>query len=111
MNTLTFVPSVQVNASNYALGLAGEHQKSNAILARECCQKWILNTAEARNDAMDEKAFEDAVIVGLKETRWPGRSQIMKLDGGFTLYLDGAHTDDSMAACIAWYKTQIEQTK
>jgi folylpolyglutamate synthase len=82
----------------------------NAILAKSVCRKWIENACEVRSIEFDEVAFEDAVKGGLAETTWPGRSQVYKSERftNLTWHLDGAHTDESMQACIEWFRGQTD---
>ncbi|XP_078459308.1 folylpolyglutamate synthase, mitochondrial isoform X1 [Lampetra planeri] len=47
-----------------------------------------------------------AMLQGLKETEWPGRSQIMRR-GPVTFYLDGAHTVQSVEACVKWFQKSV----
>ena len=42
------------------------------------------------------------VYIGLKDCRWPGRCQTIEKDG-ITYYLDGAHTLNSLTACVKWF--------
>lgn len=42
---------------------------------------------------------------GLFACRWPGRNHILESDcGRIKYFLDGAHTIESMEACVEWYK-------
>uniref|UniRef100_UPI00398F6B3A folylpolyglutamate synthase, mitochondrial isoform X2 n=1 Tax=Pristiophorus japonicus TaxID=55135 RepID=UPI00398F6B3A len=106
-----------------SLGLAGDHQKSNASLALQLCQTWLqhhrhpdfpllqetLDFAEqhTRQPLPVSPAFSPttAMLEGLRNTEWLGRSQILKR-GPVTYYLDGAHTIGSIKACVKWYREQ-----
>jgi len=44
-----------------------------------------------------------AHLAGLRRTVWPGRSQTIKLHSELTLYLDGAHTLESLNFCCSWF--------
>jgi len=45
----------------------------------------------------------------LTSTHWEGRSQIVDLkDHKISLYLDGAHTPESMIICHDWYITKLK---
>lgn len=63
------------------LGLAGEHQPENAALVLAACE--LL----ARRD--DVRLPEAAIRTGLKETRWPGRLEVVATNPH--IILDGAH--------------------
>ncbi|NXG53477.1 FOLC protein, partial [Psilopogon haemacephalus] len=45
----------------------------------------------------------DAMIQGLRETVWLGRTQVLP-HGPVTWYLDGAHTTSSIQACVRWFR-------
>eukprot|EP00158_Paraphelidium_tribonemae_P003741 Partr_v1_DN26343_c0_g2_i2_m43441 putative Catalyzes conversion of folates to polyglutamate derivatives allowing concentration of folate compounds in the cell and the intracellular retention of these cofactors, which are important substrates for most of the folate-dependent enzymes that are involved in one-carbon transfer reactions involved in purine, pyrimidine and amino acid synthesis (By similarity) len=81
------------------LGLSGNHQRTNAALAVEVCKLWL--------ERMQKSVLEhELVSIGLKNTRWPGRSQVIRspcLNG--KLCLDGAHTVESIEACVDWFKS------
>ncbi|XP_043576320.1 folylpolyglutamate synthase, mitochondrial isoform X1 [Chiloscyllium plagiosum] len=104
-----------------SLGLAGEHQKSNASLALQLCRTWLqhhnhpdfppfqqpLNFAERYE--MQQPPISSGfclttpMINGLRDTKWLGRSQILKR-GPVTYYIDGAHTIGSIKACVKWFQ-------
>ena len=44
------------------------------------------------------------MAAGLRECKWPGRNQILH-SGHITYYFDGAHTENSMEACVRWFNT------
>lgn len=41
---------------------------------------------------------------GLEDCCWPGRCQVMPLGPGMTLFLDGAHTSESVQYCLRWFR-------
>lgn len=102
---------VEVDASEYKLGLAGKHQMMNAVLAKNICSKWM--NSMTRDIISDNQSFEKSVCEGLLNTRWPGRSQIYFSErfSNFEWALDGAHTSDSMSACISWYRSLLDTKK
>uniref|UniRef100_A0A669E668 Folylpolyglutamate synthase n=1 Tax=Oreochromis niloticus TaxID=8128 RepID=A0A669E668_ORENI len=69
------------------LGLAGQHQRSNASLALQLSHTWLQMRG----------------LPGLADTEWPGRSQTLKR-GAVTYFLDGAHTLHSIQACAQWFR-------
>ncbi|CAN9512772.1 unnamed protein product [Ophioblennius macclurei] len=97
-----------------SLGLAGSHQRLNASLALQLSFSWLQrHKAERRADSstytssgIDSQivSYQPSVAMlrGLQETEWLGRSQTLS-HGPVTYYLDGAHTTDSMQACISWF--------
>ena len=87
------------------LGLYGEVQSHNASLAVALTSHFLAATG-------GETQGEDrarAVVTGLERTEWPGRSQTITRDS-VQFYLDGAHTEESMASCHQWFSHQATQT-
>lgn len=111
-----YTPSQEIK-----LGIPGEHQFSNASLAMALSKTWLEQ--KKRPDSIkslnlkpgfhlnENPPFELSItqqeIKALKETFWPGRCQTIQLEEGLTLYLDGAHTSESLNACIAWFKNVV----
>uniref|UniRef100_UPI0037E71760 folylpolyglutamate synthase, mitochondrial-like n=1 Tax=Semicossyphus pulcher TaxID=241346 RepID=UPI0037E71760 len=97
------------------LGLAGQHQHSNASLALQLSHTWLQRrnlpdghfpaTSVTNTDGLQGAAFKPSPIMvkGLADTVWPGRTQTVK-HGAVTYFLDGAHTMRSMQACASWFK-------
>jgi dihydrofolate synthase/folylpolyglutamate synthase len=67
--------------SGVALGLAGEHQLSNALVAVRLLE--VLDDCGIRIAAK-------AIVHGLSQVRWPGRLEWIDVPGG-RLLLDAAH--------------------
>ncbi|KAH7422187.1 hypothetical protein KP509_13G095200 [Ceratopteris richardii] len=110
------------------LGLDGDHQRTNAALAVALCAEWEKNHFSKKYSSfLEEGHLPDAYLQGLATTRWPGRGQII-YDVGFhsanaikytdegdqkaqkgrlTLYLDGAHTAESLGACANWFSSSV----
>uniref|UniRef100_A0A669E399 Folylpolyglutamate synthase n=1 Tax=Oreochromis niloticus TaxID=8128 RepID=A0A669E399_ORENI len=94
------------------LGLAGQHQRSNASLALQLSHTWLqmrdnsLPYITVNNGRMlQATAFTPSpmMVKGLADTEWPGRSQTLKR-GAVTYFLDGAHTLHSIQACAQWFR-------
>jgi folylpolyglutamate synthase len=82
------------------LGLAGEHQITNAELAVLLSQKFLQ-----LKEQVTPQAALPSFIEGLKDARWPGRCQIVS-DPKYpstVWFLDGAHTVESLACCAKWF--------
>uniref|UniRef100_A0AAX7ULS0 Folylpolyglutamate synthase n=1 Tax=Astatotilapia calliptera TaxID=8154 RepID=A0AAX7ULS0_ASTCA len=79
------------------LGLAGQHQRSNASLALQLSHTWL----QRRSD----HSFPVTTVEnnGLADAKWPGRTQTLKHEE-VTYFLDGAHTMRSMQACVQWFR-------
>lgn len=94
------------------LGLAGDHQYSNASLALELVRSFVASGIgkECFPGALDilgpvgervPKAAQEA----LASAFWPGRCQIVPAEEAFhaTYFVDGAHTVESVRACVQWF--------
>ncbi|XP_067868408.1 folylpolyglutamate synthase, mitochondrial [Heterodontus francisci] len=122
--SLQLCPSLedfQSEGEKLSLGLAGEHQKSNASLALQLCRTWLQHhhhpdfpLLQGSQDFAREYVRQQppissgfcpttAMIDGLRDTEWLGRSQILKR-GPVTYYIDGAHTIGSIKACVKWFR-------
>lgn len=103
------------------LGLAGDHQRSNAALALQLARTWLarqgyLDINEPKEPPQISKLpgkklvppastfrLDEPMIKGLQETVWLGRNQILH-HGPVTWYIDGAHTTSSIQACVRWFR-------
>lgn len=110
----------QADCGPLRLGLAGQHQHSNASLALQLSHTWLqrrclpgktFSFTPAENTAgCQAAAFKPSPIMvkGLADTEWPGRNQTLK-HGAVTYFLDGAHTMRSMLACVQWFRETAAQ--
>ncbi|CAI5666170.1 unnamed protein product [Oreochromis niloticus] len=100
------------------LGLAGQHQRSNASLALQLSHTWLQRrclpadhsfpiTTVENNGTLQAPAFSPSPIM-VKDAQWPGRTQTLK-HGEVTYFLDGAHTMRSMQACVQWFRETAAQ--
>merc|ERR1719427_2105681 len=99
------------------LGLAGEVQSHNAALALALAQHFLSVRAGEQPPQPELQPGTplprlpglshnlpglSSLAAGLAATVWPGRSQLVTRPG-LQLYLDGAHTEESVAACwLSW---------
>ncbi|XP_005625388.2 folylpolyglutamate synthase, mitochondrial isoform X8 [Canis lupus familiaris] len=103
-----------------ALGLEGEHQRSNAALALQLARCWLQ---QKNHQGLGElKVSRPSVLWqmplapvfqptshmrhGLRDTEWLGRTQVLRR-GPLTWYLDGAHTASSVQACVRWFRQAL----
>uniref|UniRef100_A0A673BC06 Folylpolyglutamate synthase n=1 Tax=Sphaeramia orbicularis TaxID=375764 RepID=A0A673BC06_9TELE len=104
----------QADCGPLRLGLAGQHQHSNASLALQLSHTWLQRRCLPGERDMSDNlwtrrlqatAFKPSPIMvkGLADTEWPGRNQTLK-HGAVTYFLDGAHTMRSMLACVQWFR-------
>ncbi|XP_077546439.1 folylpolyglutamate synthase, mitochondrial-like isoform X1 [Haemaphysalis longicornis] len=109
------------------LGISGREQQGNASLALQLCRAWLAkHSPEALAGSVKQSAEEvteqawlglnnlpviapsfqisKTMAEGLEQCRWPGRCQAVPCGRGLTLYLDGAHTEESLQCCIRWWR-------
>ncbi|XP_018588380.2 folylpolyglutamate synthase, mitochondrial isoform X2 [Scleropages formosus] len=110
----------QVEAHPLHLGLAGQHQHSNASLALQLSQSWLQRRCfpghlfllppleNGRTSQATAFQLSPFMVKGVKDTEWPGRTQTL-FHGPITYYLDGAHTTRSMLACVRWFREAAAQ--
>ncbi|PAA87030.1 hypothetical protein BOX15_Mlig031227g1 [Macrostomum lignano] len=98
-------------------GRLAPSQKANAALAVAVCRVWlrrartdealleagrglvVKNPTEDSNDPLDLEACNR----GLSLASWPGRYDVMPYRPGVTLYIDGAHTVESVSQAASWF--------
>lgn len=102
------------------LGLAGDHQKLNASLALQLAQMWLQQRGckgfgETKIPSLKlplvkwplslASAFRPSLpmVKGLQDTVWLGRTQVLQR-GPISYYIDGAHTNNSIMACVRWFQ-------
>jgi folylpolyglutamate synthase len=89
--------------------LSGDHQLTNAALSIALCKMWLQRTNKAKEpetieEIVSMKTIPKSFVDGLESCFWPGRGQKIPLENhNITLYLDGAHTPESMEACRKWF--------
>uniref|UniRef100_A0AAQ5XQT4 Folylpolyglutamate synthase n=1 Tax=Amphiprion ocellaris TaxID=80972 RepID=A0AAQ5XQT4_AMPOC len=107
----------QADCGPLRLGLAGQHQHSNASLALQLSHTWLQkryksfpSTSVENSGLLKAASFKPSPIMvkGLADTEWPGRNQTLK-HGAVTYFLDGAHTMRSMQACVHWFRETAAQ--
>eukprot|EP01101_Sappina_pedata_P006774 TRINITY_DN3462_c0_g1_i1.p1 TRINITY_DN3462_c0_g1~~TRINITY_DN3462_c0_g1_i1.p1 ORF type:complete len:257 (-),score=77.25 TRINITY_DN3462_c0_g1_i1:105-875(-) len=91
----------------------GKYQRQNASLAigltREFCErlKERADPSYSRVSDVFSFALSDVERRALALCEWPGRSQVVKVPKSrVTLFLDGAHTTESMRVCRKWFKEE-----
>ncbi|KAK9822027.1 hypothetical protein WJX74_001621 [Apatococcus lobatus] len=107
-------------------GLAGAYQRINAALAIELAACWEdrvmahssspqRHQAAARVELLQSGRLPESYKEGLRRCIWPGRAQVIRdptspdMGPGVTFYLDGAHTEESMASCGEWFHDAVQQ--
>jgi dihydrofolate synthase/folylpolyglutamate synthase len=81
------------------LGLRGEHQVPNALVA--------VRLLEQLQQLVPIAA--DAIIAGLRDVRWPGRLQMLEASGGRLVLLDAAHNPAGAWALAAYLRREFPE--
>jgi dihydrofolate synthase / folylpolyglutamate synthase len=88
------------DAAPFALGLHGDHQRSNAGVAVR-----VLDLLTARGVTVPP----DAIARGLADPEWPGRLDQRKLSDGRELLLDAAHNPAGAAALASYLAAESQR--
>ncbi|CAG4927524.1 unnamed protein product [Colias eurytheme] len=108
---LTVVP--EYNTYTFQNGLRHSIQldayRINASLAIQLAHAWMRiatdnkseNTDNVKTSGLINKLPKETVI-GLRDCKWPGRYHVVETEFG-CVYLDGAHTRESMEICAKWF--------
>jgi folylpolyglutamate synthase len=87
------------------IGLPGQHQRSNAALAVLVVKEFFKQFKQRRgcefSPTVSDKHLPSEFLEGMRDVKWPGRGQIISYEG-MELLLDGAHTVESIEACVGW---------
>jgi dihydrofolate synthase/folylpolyglutamate synthase len=86
--------------ASFDVALAGDHQRDNAAIA--------LKVLEALNER-GVPVPRNAIAAALRDTVWPGRLDLRRLDDGRELILDAAHNTAGAGALAAYLRTQPEK--
>ncbi|MSO56690.1 MAG: bifunctional folylpolyglutamate synthase/dihydrofolate synthase [Acidobacteria bacterium] len=81
------------------LGLRGEHQVTNAVIA--------LRLLEQLESPVPITA--EAIITGLRDVRWPGRLQMLEASDGRLVLLDAAHNPAGAWALAAYLRREFPE--
>lgn len=86
------------------LGIDSLVQFENAALAVQLAETFINKYNDSNNNIVN---FDKNIVeLALKNTQCPGRSQI--IHGKYLdVYLDGAHTQESMKNCVNWFNKSL----
>ena len=111
-SALTIVPLIPPSTP---LGLDGDHQLENASLAVALCRRVMQRRSRTEGVKAMPGVESDAAplpaefLSGLQATRWAGRCQQYADSecSNLSFFIDGAHTDASMAVACRWFQQQI----
>jgi dihydrofolate synthase / folylpolyglutamate synthase len=93
------VETAATDVDNFAVGLAGAHQRGNAAVALS-----LLTLLDRLGVAVPARAIAD----GLAHTDWPGRLDRRRLPDGREALLDAAHNPAGAAALASYLHEQDE---
>ncbi|KAL9880978.1 folylpolyglutamate synthase, mitochondrial isoform X1 [Glossina fuscipes] len=84
----------------------------NGSLAIQLAYDWLRQN---RKDMTERKEINKAyltkqVVEGLINCHWPGRCQMIKYLN-LNMYLDGAHTSESMKICGSWFSQSVSYSE
>ncbi|KAG0186932.1 Folylpolyglutamate synthetase [Apophysomyces sp. BC1034] len=97
------------------IGLAGVHQKYNALVAIELCRVWL---EKCRGVKLPSDPVPVEFTEGLRRVQWPGRGQKIhnsetkyadRVAKDLLWYLDGAHTVESLQVCADWFSDHSDK--
>ena len=98
-------------AASAAAAAAGAHmhgafQRTNAVLAAAVVRAWWAQHGDCVpggvRGAPPDTPGGPQIAAGFRACVWPGRAQTL-VRGACTLHIDGAHTPESIAACVEWF--------
>ncbi|XP_059483096.1 folylpolyglutamate synthase, mitochondrial-like isoform X2 [Neocloeon triangulifer] len=96
------------NGEKPVLGLDSNVQKLNASIAIQLAHTWL----KIKNGLPYEKrtlAIPELTAKGLLNVSWPGRAQTLIQSPQLKIFLDGAHTTESIENCLAWFQVASEK--
>ncbi|KAG7580878.1 Mur ligase C-terminal domain superfamily [Arabidopsis suecica] len=99
------------------LGLDGEHQYLNAGLAVSLAYTWLQQSGNLEIPSLNQMTtLPELLIKGLVTARLQGRAQVIPdpyiehaAPGNLVFYLDGAHTPESIEACVKWFSLAVKE--
>lgn len=85
--------------------------KLNASLAIQLSYDWIRKNPLKITDQnllsrINGPTLPSVIVDGLMNCYWPGRCQAL-VHRGNTIYIDGAHTIDSLGICVDWFRQSV----
>ncbi|XP_053674037.1 folylpolyglutamate synthase, mitochondrial [Anopheles nili] len=80
----------------------------NTSLAIQIATNWIQKTCPKFQPKPETMVISKEIAYGINNCFWPGRLQQISQDSSKTLYLDGAHTVESIVICGDWFRSQSD---
>ncbi|KAG7630842.1 Mur-like catalytic domain superfamily [Arabidopsis suecica] len=99
------------------LGLDGEHQYLNAGLAVSLAYTWLQQSGSLEIPSLNQMTtLPEPFIKGLATARLQGRAQVIPdpyiehaAPRNLVFYLDGAHSPESVEACVKWFSLAVKE--
>ena len=93
----------------WKIGLPGDHQRLNAELAVALSDALIKGFVQVNDSSSDVTPSGQTLEDALSQTFWPGRCQTVPIQvaeghSPITVRCDGAHTPQSLATCLDWFR-------
>ena len=93
----------------WKIGLPGDHQRLNAELAVALSDALIKGFVQVNDSSSDVTRSGQTLEDALSQTFWPGRCQTVPIQvaegqNPITIRCDGAHTPQSLATCLDWFR-------
>ncbi|XP_038208497.1 folylpolyglutamate synthase, mitochondrial-like [Zerene cesonia] len=107
---LTVVPEYNMYTfqNGLRLSIQLDAYRINASLAIQLAHAWMRITTDNKFENTDKLTSElinklpKETVIGLRDCKWPGRYHVVETEFG-CVYLDGAHTRESMDICAKWF--------
>ncbi|XP_041769149.1 folylpolyglutamate synthase, mitochondrial isoform X1 [Anopheles merus] len=80
----------------------------NTSLAIQIATNWMNKNLSEMSQENIPSIVTEQTVEGIDRCFWPGRLQRILYDTKKTLYLDGAHTLESIHLCARWYKMKSD---
>ena len=94
------------------LGIKGEVQQLNASLALQISNYFLNKKQLSSNQMIGNQIYANSFkldqdyLDAIEECKFRGRYEQIQLKNKSKFYLDGAHTIESLAYCIDWFKAE-----
>lgn len=102
--------STYIFQNGLRLSIQLEAYRMNASLAIQLAHSWMkikalneTNNADDINKNLLINILSKETVIGLRDCKWAGRFQTIETEYG-CVYLDGAHTKESMEICAKWFE-------
>lgn len=112
-------PLAELLPAEALASMTADFQRVNASLALALSTIWMAKFSKtpfaiprpavaigSAPDAFPVFETSPSTVNGILNFNWPGRAQIVDFSDRVRLFLDGAHTTESIRTCLEWYLSQ-----